>query len=242
MKASILNWKTFILFGLILGFGILTPNKANSQVLMSLIFGDDLNSEKNLFGLHMNESTHHFSNYVTGKDLRSFSMGLFFSHRVNEKWMWNIEMLAKYKRGMKGLPFYDLGDEELNTLFQESTVAKTIKYLSVPFTMRYYRTEKLFLEFGPQVSMRMKAWDIFETREDGNKLTYKHDIRDQINKFDIGYVIGIGLMVGKEHINAIGIRHQQGFSDVIKDTPGNQHHSQWALYANLPIGRGKMKN
>lgn len=242
MKTSLFNKKTAFVFCLVFGLAAFTSQKAQSQVLMSLIFGDDLNSEKNLFGLHMNESTHHLSNYGPGKDLRSFSMGLFFSHRINEKWMWNLEMLAKYKRGMKGLPFYDLGDEELNALFQESTAAKTIKYLSVPFTMRYYRTEKLFLEFGPQISMRMKAWDKFETKDGANKLEYKHDIRDQINKFDIGYVVGIGVMVGKDHINALGIRHHQGFSDVIKDSPGNQHHSQWALYANLPIGRGKMKN
>ncbi|SHO64368.1 outer membrane beta-barrel protein [Algoriphagus zhangzhouensis] len=242
MELSRSSWKSVFAFSLTLGLLALAPQRANSQVLMSLIFGDKLNTEKNLFGLHMNESTHHFSNYQTGKDLRSFSMGLFFSHRVNEKWMWNLEMLAKYKRGMKGLAFYDLGDEELNALFQESTADKTIKYLSVPFTMRYYRTDKLFLEFGPQISMRMKAWDVFEVKNGASKLEYKNDIKDQINKFDIGYVIGLGLMVGKDHINAVGIRHHQGFSDVIKDTSGNQHHSQWALYANLPIGRGKMKN
>jgi len=242
MKTSILIPKAAFVFCLILGFTVLNPKNANSQVLMSLIFGDDLNSEKNLFGLHMNESTHHLSNYQPGKDLRSFSIGLFFSHRVNEKWMWNLEMLAKYKRGMKGLPFYDLGDEELNNLFQGSTATKSIKYLSVPFTIRYYTNEKFFLELGPQISMRMKAWDIFEVNEGSNKLEYKHDIRDEINRFDIGYVAGIGVMVGKEHINAVGIRHHQGFTDVIKDTSGNQHHSQWAIYANLPVGRGKMKN
>lgn len=233
----------FISFALCLTLFMMTgaSQEAKSQVLMSLLFGDDLNSETNLFGIHLNESTNHFSNYSDTKDLRSFNLGLFFGHKFNDKYMLNLEMLAKYRRGVKGIPFTESDNPDINSLFAESTAARTINYLSVPISFRYYHTERLFLEMGPQVSMRLKAWDIFEVEESNDLMEYRRDIRDQVSKFDLGYLIGIGMMIGKDKINAIGIRHHKGFNDALKDQAGSQKHSQWAVYANLPVGRGKMK-
>ncbi|MEP0713129.1 MAG: PorT family protein, partial [Algoriphagus sp.] len=58
--------------------------------------------------------------------------------------------------------------------------------------------------------------------------------------FDVGFVSGIGLYIDKDRLNSVGVRYHGGFSDVMKDQAGKQNHSQIAVYANLPIGRGKM--
>lgn len=235
------NSKSSILIGFILLCLTLPSTPGRGQVILSLIFGDELNSEKNLFGIHLSGSTNHFSNFPDTQDLRAFNLGLFFTHKFNEKYMLNFDLLAKYQRGVKGIPFYDSGNEDINGIFEGKTGARRINYLSIPVSFRYLASERLFFEAGPQISMRTKAWDVFETEIADDPIEYRHDIRDQVSRFDLGYLAGIGLIIGKDKINALGIRHQKGFTDTLNEQEGSQKHSQWSIYANLPIGRGKMK-
>ncbi|TDQ19688.1 outer membrane protein with beta-barrel domain [Algoriphagus boseongensis] len=231
-----------ILLILVFGLGMTFPLVGNSQVLMSLIFGDKLNSEDNLFGIHLNESLNTISNFEPSQSTSSFNLGLFFSKRMNDKWMLNLEMLAKYRRGANEIPAYSLGDENLDQLFQNTSVTREINYLSLPLSARYFLGERFFLEAGPQISLRTGAKDIFESSEDKDILSYKKDIRDQVNRWDFGYLTGIGFMIGKDQVNTLGIRHHESWSDVLIEEPGKQTNSQWALFVNLPIGRGKMKS
>lgn len=228
------------LIGMMLGSAGMQNSQA--QVLMSLIFGDKLNTENNYFGLHLDQSFNSMSNPESHKSFRTFNMGLFFSHKLDEHWMINFDMLAKYRRGVKGLDTYSLGDEALDEVSSEAEVSRSINYLSVPITMRYYASRSIFLEAGPQLSMRLGARDVFEISNDKDQGTYKNDIRDQVNKWDTGVVLGAGMMIGKDKVNALGLRYHGGFSDVMPDFSEKQKHNTWAIYANLPIGRGKMKS
>lgn len=210
-----------------------------AQVIMSLLFGDKLNNESNLFGLHLDYSSNSFSNFKPSNALNSFNLGLNFTHRFEGKIEMNVGMLAKYRRGATGLPAYELEESSLNSIYADTEVERRINYLSMPVTFRY-RTEKgLFAELGPQVSYHLKAIDRFEADTSDGLLELDVDVRDQIRKVDLSAVFGIGSYFGKDKVNAIGIRHHAGLTDILKEVSGKQHYSQWALYANLPIGRGK---
>ena len=218
----------------------LLAGSAKSQVIMSLIFGDKLNSDSNMFGLHIDYSWNNMTELGESNAMTNFNLGLFFTHKFENKWQVNVDMLAKYRRGASGIPAYDLGDDNLNDYYGDTEFTRSIKYLSLPITMRYELPQRLFLELGPQVSFRLKAIDEFEAELPQGDITLDVDIRDEVQKFDFGYVAGIGWFFDKESLNAIGFRFNGGFSDVMKNDPGKQAHQQWGFYCNLPIGRGKM--
>lgn len=227
-----------------LGIGIFCLSfvpQAKAQVLISLIFGDKINSEKNYFGIHLNESFNSISNFQDTKSLATFNLGLFFSHRFDEKWMLNVEALPKYRKGAKNLEAYSLGSPELDESFADAKVSRTINYMGLPVTMRYFVATSWFVEAGPQLNMRLKARDIFEIEPDEDEAFYKNDVRDQVSKWDFGLVMGTGMFIGKDHAKAVGVRYHKGLSDVLPNLADKQTHGQWSLYLNLPIGRGKMK-
>ena len=223
---------------IILFFGLQTGLQA--QVIMSLIFGDKLNNEENMFGLHLDYSWNNMSLSGAQDPLRSFNFGLFYTHKFDENLHVNVDLLAKYQRGAAGIAAYDLDDPSLNNFYADSEVTRKINYFSIPATMRYAFQGTYFVELGPQISFRIKAQDIFEADLTQGDLTLERDIRQQVNRFDFGFVSGIGMYIGKEKVNAFGLRYQGGFSDAMKNLAGKQNHSQVAIYADLPIGRGKM--
>lgn len=229
-----------------LGLGVfilclLGAPSAKSQVLISLIFGDKLNTESNYFGIHLNESVTGISNFQNTQSLATFNLGLYFSHRWNEKWMLNVEALPKYRKGAKNLTPYSLGSSELDESFSEAEVSRVINYMGLPVTIRYFIKSAWFLEAGPQLNMRLKAQDIFTVDFESDEATYKNDIRNQVSKWDFDVVMGTGLFLGKTQDKAIGIRYHQGISDVLPDLDNKQSYGQWSLFLNLPIGRGKLK-
>ncbi|UZD21789.1 porin family protein [Algoriphagus halophytocola] len=208
---------------------------------MSLLFGDDLNNENNMFGLHMNYSWNNMTNLTESEAMANFNLGLFFTHKFENNWQLNVDMLAKYRRGASGIPAYDLGDENLNDYYGDIDFTRSIKYLSLPITMRYELPKRVFLELGPQVSFRLKAIDEFEAELPQGDITLDVDIRDEVQRFDFGYVAGIGWFFDKESLNAIGFRYNGGFTDVMKNDANKQAHQQWGFFCNLPIGRGKIE-
>ncbi|MEN2280782.1 porin family protein [Algoriphagus sp. SE2] len=220
--------------------GLFTHSSVQAQVLLSLIFGDKLNNEENAFGIHLDYSFNNISNLPESNYQGSFNLGIFFSHRVNDHWEMNLDLLGKYVRGAKGIPAYPLLDPSLDSKFTGTTINRKINYVSAPITIRYKNKKGIFLEAGPQFALRTKkAFDYFETDLPDGELNLKVDIKDQVKQFDISYVIGLGMYIGKDKINALGIRYYGGLIDVMKNLESGNKHSQFAIYTNIPIGRAK---
>lgn len=232
--------KNRLLFCLFFGICFSISSASQAQVIMSLIFGDKLNNEDNLFGIHLDYSWNNMSMTGAQDRLKSFNLGLFYTHKFDEHWHMNVDLMAKYQRGAGAIPTYDLGDASLNTFYAEADVKRRINYFSIPATMRYVFNGAYFLELGPQISVRTNAKDVFDADLAQGDLELEVDIRDEVQRFDFGFLTGAGLYIGKDRINSLGIRYHGGFSDVMKNEAGKQNHSQIAIYANLPIGRGKM--
>ncbi|GMQ34216.1 porin family protein [Algoriphagus taiwanensis] len=233
--------KNLILIGL-LWVCMCLSHSAKSQVLISLIFGDKINSEKNLFGIHFNESLNSISNFEGTKAIPTFNLGLFFTHKLNEQWMINVEALPKYRKGAKDLAFYSLEDPNLDQIFSMAEINRQINYLGLPISARYLLKDRWFVETGPQINFRLGATDIFTKTSNEDEVIYKKDIREEVARWDFGYVAGIGFLLGKNQENTLGIRYHGGLTDVLPDYPGTNSHAQWAIYTNLPIGRGKVKD
>lgn len=191
-----------------------------------------------MFGLHMDYSWNNMTELTDSEAMANFNLGLFFAHNFKNNWQLNVDMLGKYRRGAEGIPAYDLEDPTLNGYYGDTKFVRSIKYLSMPVTIRYKLPKRMFVELGPQVSFRLKAVDEFEAELPQGDISLDLDIRDEVQRFDFGYVTGIGWFFDKESLNAVGFRYTVGFSDVMKTEVGKQAHQQWGFYCNLPIGRG----
>lgn len=216
-------------------------NTSQAQVLMSLLFGDKLNTEQNAFGLHIDYSFNGITNLEESKamGLGSFNLGLFFSRKFDDHWAWNMDLLGKYIRGASGIPAYSLMDPDLDTQFSGTHLDRKINYLSAVPTIRYLNDKGLFVEAGTQFSWRTKkAKDYFESSTPDGDLLLEVDVSDQINQIDVSYIVGVGAFIGKNKVDAVGIRYVGGIVNVMKNQ-GSNKHSQLAIYYNLPIGRGK---
>jgi len=213
---------------------------SHAQVLLSLLFGDKLNNEENMFGIHLDYSLNNITHLEQSKYLGAFNFGLFFTHQLDNNWALNVDFLGKYIRGASGIPAYSLLDPSLDNKFSGTTIDRKMNYLSAPITIRYLNSKSIFVEAGFQPSLRTKkTFDYFETSLPDGDLELKVDIDDQTKRIDLSYILGLGVYIGKFKTNVVGLRYYGGLIDVMKNQERGNKHSQFALYSNIPIGRGK---
>jgi hypothetical protein len=214
---------------------------ARSQVILSLLFGDKLNSDELLFGIHMHYSWNSLSATDPSSSLKKFNLGLFLTYKVSEQWQLNAEPMAKYQRGAAGMEPYALDDPQLDATYAGGEFSRTVGYVALPITTRYVMAEKFFLEAGPNIALRINAEDVFKKGIAQGDQKLEINSEELTSRWDIGMLFGAGYYLGKGRDLALGIRYAAGFSDVCKDFEGEQAHQGFYFYGNIPIGRAKAK-
>ena len=102
--------------------------EAQSQVLMSLIFGDKLNSPNIEFGLEGGANFSSISN-LDSNYRTDFNLGFYFDFNMkNPSWIFNTGVIVKSTMGAKDIAVYSLNDEKLDAVFAEGSVKRTINY------------------------------------------------------------------------------------------------------------------
>jgi hypothetical protein len=214
-----------------------------SQVLISLLFGDKLNSDKLIFGIHADYSWNKITNIEPQDALGKLNLSLFFNVRINDHWRAQIEALAKHTRGGKGMSIYPITDPALYDQFAnaEGTVERKISYVGLMTAIEYVIDNTWYLEAGPQLTIRTKAKDIFSAKTHDGELELTRDIRDEIARWEFSLLTGFGYKFGKGSGMAIGLRYNWGISDVQINTEGSQQNRGFYIVSNIPIGRNKAK-
>jgi len=212
---------------------------AKSQVIISLLFGDKLNSEKVFFGLLVGGGLNNLSAYQTSSWAPNLNLGLYLGFKLNERFFLQFDAMAKYKLGAKKLPVYSLNDVALDSLFAGGSVERDIKYLSLATTFQYRFYKYFNLEIGPQISLRVKATDFFSVGRSGGDLKFERKINDSTTLFDIGAAAGFSWQFAKGNGVKLAFRYYYGFIDVMKTDPGSNANRSLQLNCYIPIGRGK---
>ena len=213
-----------------------------SQVLISLLFGDKLNSDKIKFGLEGGVNFANVTNLPTASTSTNFNIGFYFDFKWKESpnWFLHTGVIVKSTMGAKLEP-YSLNDENLDALFVDGEVIRKLNYWNVPFLPRYKFDNHIFIEVGPMFGILYKGSDVFTNEVDGDDLEYKNNIRKEHTRFDIGLEAGIGYQFKKKIMNGMnfGARYYQGLlnSSIIQDA--NQKNTSYYIYVGLPIGAGE---
>lgn len=216
---------------------------ANSQVLISLLLGDKLNSDKLKFGLDGGANWSNITNLDPSMYKPHFNLGFYFDFRLKENTRWYLHtgVLVKSTMGAQKLDPYLTGNADIDSLFVNGDVERKINYFNVPILARYQFKNMLYIEAGPNLGLRYKAFDVFTAEVENKKdLSYTLDVRDQFTRIDAGIMAGVGFQVLKGTGYNFGMRYYYGLTEIMKDNAGDpQRNSTYYLYFSIPVGAGE---
>ncbi len=221
-----------ILSLLIIGF------TSHSQILISLLLGDKLNSEGLEFGLEGGLNLTNIAGFDDTKSLGNFNLGFYFDIKVKNQWYFYTGVQVKSNFGMKNLSENDLKFLEADTYNVEGEYTQKLNTFMIPILAKYKFKNRIYIEAGPQMGLVYNSWVEFTSDQD-NKDTKIKDYNDNlINWFNAGIAAGVGYKLRKDKGVTIGIRYYQGLTDVFKYRSGTQHNSLH-FKVNIPIGADK---
>lgn len=223
---------------LVIVFLIVSSYQANSQVLISLLFGDKLNSPGMEFGLEGGVNFSHISGLESNARLSSFNLGFYFDIRINDPWYLYTGLLVKSRLGTNKLSNADLEFLQTDVYQGKGDYSQELNYFIVPALARYKLKNRIYLEAGPQFGLLHKAWVEFNSDVEGKDARIRQYNKDNINRLDAGLTGGMGYQLIDGKGMTIGIKYYVGLVDVYKDKPGTKNNSVF-LKVNIPIGAAK---
>lgn len=213
---------------------------AHSQVLISLIFGDKLNSEGLEFGLEGGFNWSNISGLENKRGLSSFNLGFYFDIRIKDPWYLYTGVLVKSRFGADKLSDNDLDFLEADIYQEEGDYSQVLNYFMVPALAKYKLKNHIYFEAGPQFSLMHKGWIEFRSDVEGKDARIREYNKDMINRLDVGATAGLGYRLLDGKGMTIGIKYYYGFIDVYKDKSGTKNNSLF-VKMNIPIGAAKTK-
>ncbi|WP_286970969.1 porin family protein, partial [Flavobacterium sp. UBA4854] len=204
--------------------------------MISLIFGDKLNSQFLEFGLEGGANFSTISNMGSSALNPGFNLGFYFDlrSRKNPAWMINTGVIVKSPMGAKDIPVYSLNDENLDNTFAGGHVNREIRYFNVPILIKYQFKNNIYLKAGPQFGLLAKAFDEFKNEINNDDVVYKKNIRDQIHVIDAGLAFGAGYHLNVGHGLNLTVQYYYGLVTVMKgDGPNNQYNRSLYVTAGL---------
>lgn len=224
--------KTFLL--LIMIFFVYTSNK--SQVLISLIFGDKLNSNGVEFGITGGENF----GLITGMELQDYykdwNLGFYFNLRIKEgPWFVYTGVLVKSKLGTY-LSKNEVVKLGVDTFSLDGTYAQKSSTFIVPVFLKYRFKNRIHFEAGPQFGLVYKANVEYKYENAGNSALIIQKNRDLLNRIDAGIGIGMGYRFNDKATGAsIGLKYYYGFVNVYKGISGTKNSTIF-LQLDIPFG------
>jgi len=222
-------------------YASLSNQAAQSQVLISLLLGDKLNSGDIEFGLDGGFNYSDMSN-SEGNWARGLNLGFFFYFKLKENSWIHTGVLVKSPFGGNNLYPYPTGDEDVDSLMlTDGHINRNIRYFNVPITYCHYIYKPFFVEGGVMLGLRNKAFDEFISKSTvGDEIVVKRDIKNQVKALDAGLLAGVGYKFQKGLGIALGARYYYGLVNVHTDVNDIKHkNSNLYLFITVPVGKGR---
>jgi hypothetical protein len=228
--------KKHILSAIVILFGF----TMQSQILLTVLFGDKLNSDGLEFGLEGGFNFSDISELEANERLSSFNLGFYFDFRLKNQWNIYTGVLVKAKLGDARLSTNDLNFLGITPYETEGAYSQKINYFIVPALLKYNFPNRMYLELGPQFGLMYQSWVEFNSDADNRDIKIKDFNKDNLNRLDAGFTIGTGYKLLPETGMTIGLKYYYGLTNVYKGIDGTNNNSIF-LKVNLPIGANKKK-
>lgn len=216
---------------------LLLASAAQSQVLISLIFGKALNTPKMEFGLVGGFNRSYILTLDEAEPLNNFNIGFYFHIQLKNNSFLSTGVLVKSEVGASGLPTYPVGNASVDSIYSVGKLTKKIHYFYVPIMFQQrFNQERWYVEGGFQLGLRNKASDIFDEEVLNGDLKYTLDARDQYSRLDAGLIGGVGYKFKKERKSmAVGVNYYYGLVDVAIGDDVIKNSALY-VYMKIPIG------
>jgi len=218
---------------------VYASSAARSQVLISLILGDDLNTGKIEFGLEGGATLSTINGLDGAQYKTGWNLGFYFDLKTKHRWSIATGVMVKSPWGAEGLAPYSVGDSALDRSLAGASVSRELRYFNVPVMIKY-PLGRFFVMGGVQPSLGYKAFDVFEAEVNGQELTYRVQNREAYRPIDLGVVGAVGYRVTKGYGMNVLVRYCEGLTD-ITDAGMGWRNRGWHLLVGIPIGVGKAR-
>ncbi len=132
---------------------ILFPSALNSQVLITILLGDALNTEKIEFGLVGGWNHSNIYTIEDSKALNSLDLGFYFHFLIKNNSYFSTGVLVKSSVGASGMPVYSLDDPDFDAVFADGSLTKKIPVFYVPILYHQRFNNRWYIEAGPQLGL-----------------------------------------------------------------------------------------
>jgi len=227
-------------FCFIIIFILLVPFTLKAQVLISLMFGEALNTDRIEFGLEGGMSRSYLNDIEGSKGLNSFDLGFYFHIMLMECSFISTGVHVKSTLGATGMPTYPIGDTDFDSIFQGGTLTKKIPVFYVPVMWHQRFNNRWYIELGPMVGLLHKSKDVFEISQFDGDLSYTKDVMDEYKRIDFGFQGGVGYKFKKELKSlSAGVSYYYGLVDLSENPDVAIRNSAFYFFVRIPIGVGK---
>lgn len=216
---------------------LLASTIARGQILISLIFGEALNTPKIEFGLTGGWNQSYLLDIDEAEALNNLNLGFYFHIMLKQNAFISTGVLVKNNVGGSGMPTYQVGNAEFDALFADGERTTKINLFYVPIMYQQRIHQRWMLEGGIQPGLRSKAYDIFETTTSDGDLEFKKEVGDEFTRLDFGLIGGVGFKLKKTlKSTSVGVQYYYGLVDMLKDPAIVSKNSSLYVYVRIPIG------
>ena len=220
---------------------ILVPVKADGQVLIGLLLGDKVTSEKFHLALDIGANFSDLSGIDDTKIRPGFFLGLAGEWRFAGNWFLQPELGVFYYTGANNLPMdYYPPPPEVEDIVTGNEVSRRLKYFTIPVLLKYgVADNRVHLGAGGQVGFLTSAQDKYEgTSDNGNSITVDHDVKDYTVSTDAGLLFNVEWKYKKSILSpSLVVRYYLGLTDTVKDNPGDPVYNRvFSVLLFIPIG------
>jgi len=223
---------------MLLLFLILIGYTVQSQILISLLLGDKLNSDGLEFGLEGGLNWSNISGLDAKKSLGTFNLGFYFDIRIKHQWNFYTGVLVKSNLGVDRLSDNDLLFLKTTTYPETGDYCQKISYFLVPTLIKYQFKNRIYLEAGPQFGLMYNAWVEFNSDIDGREIRTRQSDKNMINRIEAGIMGGFGYKLKQKLGMSLGIKYYYGLTNVYKKVSDTKNSSIF-VKLTVPIGAGK---
>ncbi|WNJ20666.1 outer membrane beta-barrel protein [Pontibacter sp. G13] len=220
-------------FFLLLMISTLSFSQARGQAaILAMIFGDKVASENFYLSLEIGGNLADIPPFPRSKRLVAVNFGLGINIKLKDKWYIVPQFLPLQPKGYRYEGSLESGVFELDSLYSNVDIKRTISYIDVPLYLYYRPYRRWGIGVGPKIGFMTNASDYYES-ELANLEVF---VKDEVNSVDFGIAIDIALELiaarkGKGlylHFN-----YYQGFTQVQKFLPGQ--NSVIGISASFPF-------
>lgn len=213
-----------------------------SQIIVSLIFGEALNSEKLQFGIEVGANATNITNFSLSSAAAGFEISMFLNWRYSEKWSLYSNLVANSNRGYRGDesmldPNYLPGND-----YEFWYMKERLAYGAAQSAFRYHISPAWSVAGGISLGLRFKAKDEGYYKNGDSSLEIGYKVNDDYRWLDAGPTLAVLYQFRQGYGASIIARGYYGVVDVAKEIPGYQSNYYFQLTAGILIGAKKGKD